>query len=370
MPDLRVINNEFVPLAHIAAASSVQWTPKLYEVGTFEIHTSLDIRGANQLQAGAIVFLNAQRVGIIETATVDEEKGDFPVVAKGKELKNICLRRVTVPSQLHDTQYYGYDRFPALTDPDAPAESVIKHYADAHMVNPEDASRKLSGLVIATDQLRGDAMRWSSRFEPLTTVYKSIGEQTGVGYTIGLDLDNELFVFDVIVGRDRTASSSHPVIFSPEFGNISGLKFSDDISNYYNTGYAGGAGEDEARLIQVVYEDDMALSGWNRSEVWLDCGSIDMVDELLYEGAYKLKDKARVRSLTGDVIQSGPFKYRDDWDLGDYVTIPFKRIGLVTDAQITEVKESYEKGKFSAVPTFGKRNKNILDEIRKIGVVR
>lgn len=370
MVDLRIIDTEFVPLAHIAAASSVQWTRKLWEVGTFEIHTTLGVRGADHLQDGAIVFLDADRVGYIDDFVADENKKDVPIIAKGKELKDICRWRSTEPGRIADTQYYGYDRYPALADPDAPAESVIKHYADAHMVNPENMSRRFTGLVIAPDLLRGPAMRWSSRFEPLSAVYKGIGEQTGVGFTVRLDLEHELFVFDAIVGRDHTAGSDYPVIFSPEFGNLSGLKYSDDISNYYNTGYCGGAGEDEGRLIQVVYEDDIPRAGWDRREIWLDCGSVDMVGDLLYEGRYKLKDKARVRSLTGDVIPSGSFKYQRDWDLGDYVTIPFKQLGLETDVQITEVKESYEKGKFSAVPTFGKRNRNILDEIRKTGVVR
>lgn len=370
MPILRVINTDFVPLAHIAASSSVQWTRKLYEVGTFEIHTFMHVKGADQLKPDSIVFLDPRRVGIVDYYDADETKRGVPIVAKGKELKEICRWRNTVPSQMEDTQYFGYDRFPALDQPDAAAESIIKHYADRHMVNPDDPNRAFPDLVIAEDILRGQTMRWQSRFEPLTSVFKAIGEITGMGYEVRLDIANEQFVFDVIVGADHTAASDHPVIFATSWGNVSGLKYSEDVSDWANTGYAGGAGESEGRLIQVVYEDDTPQTGWGRRETWLDCGSIEMVDDLLYEGKYKLKDKPRVRGLSGDVIPAGPFKYGEHWDLGDYVTLQSRVSGVEMDTQITEVRESYEKGNIDIKPTFGRRNKYFLDEIKQIGVVR
>ena len=74
MPVIRAINNEFVPLAHIAAASSIQWTRKHYEIGTFELHTIKNIKGADQLQTGAIVFLDARRAGIVDYYKADEGK--------------------------------------------------------------------------------------------------------------------------------------------------------------------------------------------------------------------------------------------------------------------------------------------------------
>jgi hypothetical protein len=370
MPIIRAIDSGFVPRAHIAAASSVQWTRKLYDVGTFEIHTAMHVKGAEQLLPGRIVFLDERHAGIIDYYDADEKKSGVPVTAKGKELKNLCFWRSTAPSQLEDTQFFGYDRFPALTDPDAPAESVIKHYADRHMVNPDDTVRGFPGLVIAEDQLRGPEMRWQSRFEPLTAVYKSIGELTGMGYEIRLDLENSQFVFDVIAGRDRTSASDSPVVFATAWGNVSGLKYSEDESGWANTGYAGGAGENEGRLIQVVYEDDIPRSGWDRRETWLDCGSVELVDDLLYEGKYKLRDKSRARGLSGDVIPAGPFRYGMHWDIGDYVTLKSRVSGVEMDTQITEVRLSYEKGKADIKPIFGKRPKNVLDEIRKIGVVR
>lgn len=370
MPDIRVIDKDFVFCALLDGCSSIQWTRKLWEVGTFEIHIDLHQEGAAELQPGRIVFLDERRTGIITYYEVQESRKGAEVVAKGSELKDLCRRRLTVPGQVEDTQYYGYDRYPALEAPDAAVESVIKHYVGRHMVSPDDPNRAFPRLVIALDQQRGDLMRWQSRFETLDVVFKEIGEMYGMGYEIQLDLGNGLFVFDVVPGEDHTAGSSSPVIFSSGWENVANVKYSEDESKWMNTGYAGGAGEDEARLIQTVFENDVITSGFGRSETWLDCGSIDLVDDLLYEGKYKLKDKTLIRALTGDVLPAGPFVYLRDWDLGDIVTVQSRAAGIELDTQITEVKESYEQGRADIKPTFGKRTKNVLDEIRQIGVVR
>ncbi len=370
MAVLRVMDTSFTPLAYIDNASSIQWTRKLWEVGTFEIHIDLNHRDANKLTPESIVFLDRRRAGIVDYYEVQENNNGTEVIAKGKELKCLCLLRLTVPGQLEDTQYFGYDRFPGVNEPDKPAESVIKHYVDRHMVSPDNTDRVFPRLTLADDRMRGQGLRWQSRFEPLSTVFKDIGELTGIGYEIRLDLENECFVFDVIEGNDNTAGGGSPVIFAPAWGNVSGIKYSEDINQWLNTGYAGGAGENEGRLIHTVYENDVTRTGFERRETWLDCGSVEMINDLLYEGKYKLKDKARIRGLTGDVVTAGPFTYQKDWELGDYVTIQSQKSGVELDVQITEVKEVYEKGKTDIKPTFGKRNKNALDEIRKIGVVR
>lgn len=371
MPVLRAMDLGFTPLAYIDSFTSIQWTRKLWEVGTFEIHCSLSREGAERLVDDTVVFIGENRAGIISSFSMEKSKNQQKIVAKGKELKDICRWRSTVPGRLEDTRYYGYDRFPATNEPAVPVESVIKHYADRHMVSPEDTNRALSNLVIATDRLRGDTTRWSSRFSKLTDLFSDIGKVYGVGYEIILDLANERFVFDTVHGDDHTAGSSCPVVFSTGWSNIATLQYGLDKSTYVNTAYLGGAGEDEGRLIQIIYEDDEPKTGYGRREMFIDCGSIDTIGDLKYEGKYKLQDYVVVRTLTGEVVPSGPYEYRTDWDLGDFVTLQSKEFGVELDVQITEVKEIYERGKIRAVPTFGKRHRNIIyDEIRKIGTVR
>lgn len=368
MADITVINKDFEFKASLDNCKSIKFSRSLYDISEFQINTSA--AAGRELLPGRIICLDSRRAGIIRTLGIDESKSGDEVIARGIELKGIVNQRRVVPDRIADSQFFGWDRYPGLNDPDVPAESVIKHYIDRHMVNPDDPNRKFPRLVIAADLGRGILMRWQSRWDPLDAVLKGIGEYSGIGYEIWLDFDNNQFVFDIISGRDKTSYSDSPVLFATGWGNTSKIQYAVDEKDWHNVGYAGGAGEDEGRLIQTVFEGDAIPSGFNRREDWLDCGNIENVDDLLYEGKYKLQDKKRRESLTGDIIPAGPFKYLQDWDIGDRVTVASEIAGVESDKQITGVDEGYEQGKTSIKPIFGVRKKTFIDEIRKTGVVK
>ena len=228
-PELRLMTPNFELLGVIDNYESMQWTRKLYEIGDVEIHINLYKNSAALLTPGMIVFMDEARAGIIENVSIEEAKAGVTVVAKGKQLKSLVSRRITVPDTKAEDQFFGYDRFPDATaqEADAPAESVIKHYAAAHLVNPEDKNRCIPQLLLSEDQSRGMDMRWQSRFEALSDVFKGIGEYSGMGYDITLDLAEKKFIFDVICGQNKTSVSEHtnPIVFSSVFGNISSSKY-------------------------------------------------------------------------------------------------------------------------------------------------
>jgi hypothetical protein len=359
----------------IDSYESLQWNRKLYEVGDVEMHISLGKPGAETLANGAIIFLDAKRAAQIVTVTRDEQKGGAAVSVKARELKGIVADRVSVPTAEDDAKHFGYDRFPVAdaTAGTAALEAVIKHYVDKHMVNPEQAYRKIPRLIIAPDQGRGEQARWSSRFENLDAVFKSIGESYGMGYEVTLDLENKRFVFDVIDNVDASAENPEaavPVTFASGFGNIASVKHTKDDNSYKNAVYAGGSGETENQFVLNVYEGDVTPSGFARKESFIDCGNIGAPEDLLFEARHKMKAHRRVETLTGTTVMNGPFQYMRDWDIGYRVTIASARLGVQASTYITEAKEVYERGKYTVTPTFGPRGKNILDEIRAQGVMR
>ncbi len=365
---LHVIEPDFTLAATIAGYTNFQMKRKLYEVGEIELHVPFGAFGAEELKPGRIVFLTPDKPGILTKIEINESKKGAEIAAYGVQLKGIVSRRVTVPDTDDEQLLFGYDRFPKPNELETAAENVFKHYADKHMVRPKDNNRKIPNLVIAPSQDRGKLLRWSSRFESLETVYKSLGEYAGMGYDIALDLETERMIFDVIPGVDHTASSNFPVIFSTAYHNMATTKYSADTKPIVNAAYAGGAGEGEARLIQTVFRENAA--GLERRESWLDCGNIELVEDLVYEANHKLENSVLTETLTGTITPTGPFVYGEDYDLGDSVTVQSRATGLEKDAQITEISESYEKGERKISLTFGKRQKNILDEIRKMEAVR
>ena len=365
---LYVIEPDFTLVAVIAEYTNFQLKRKLYEIGDIELHVPLDVFGAEELKPGRIVFITPDKPGILTKIEISESKKGVELVAYGMQLKGIVARRVTVPDTVDEQMLFGYDRFPMPDEPEVSAEDIFKHYAKKHMVAPIDENRKIPKLSIAPSQGRGVLTRWSSRFESLEAVYKSLGEYTEMGYDIFLDLEQERMIFDVITGVNHGAGSSSPVIFSTTYHNMATTKYSIDTKSFVNAAYAGGAGEAEARLIQTIFREN--ATGLERRESWLDCGNIELVEDLIYEANHKLEKSVLTETLTGTITPTGPFVYGEDYELGDIVTVQSKAIGLEKDAQITEISESYEKGERKVSVTFGKRQQNILDEIRKMEAVR
>lgn len=365
-PELHLIDKDFNYYAYIDTYTSFQRDTLAWELGKFQ----LAMPYSPDVLPGRILFTDARHASIIRKIVITEAKGGLKLVATGTELKGIVSQRITVPDVISDTQYFGYDRFPAKSDPDAPAESVIKHYIDNHLVNPADPKRVFPRLVIAPDLGRGLSMRWQSRFEVLDKTLKGIGDYSYMGYGIYLDLDNQQFVFDVLPGKDSTSDTgTNPVIFSLSMDSADKMEYSLDQSGS-NVGYTGGAGEDEDRLIQTVHKGDTMPEGFDRVESFIDGGSISDIDDLLYEGDYKLNQQNDAESLSGDVSNTGSFKYGADWDISDRVTILLERMGLQRDAQITGVKEAYSKTKTDIKAVIGQRKNNILDRVTKLEVVR
>ncbi|MGI6579943.1 MAG: siphovirus ReqiPepy6 Gp37-like family protein [Saccharofermentanales bacterium] len=370
-PNIRVLDKNFNLLATLDSYTSFQGERSLWEVGTCELHIGLRNQGANKLQAGVLISIDPHRVWEINNIKLTEDK-DLKLVASGKELKTILKQRLIVPDKKNDTQHFGFDRFPNPEDPDATAETIMKYYVNKHAVNPDDPKRKLPRLNIAVDRQRGLKTRWSERFKSIVDCFKDIGEFAGIGYEVYLDHKNKEFIFDVIPERIQTIGSDNPVVFSRDYNNIANLNYTLDTSEDVTVAYAGGYGTDEDRLIQLVArnEEDMNLSGYNRKESWIDVASSQTVDDLIYEAQHQLSKKEKKETLSSNAIPNVSFEYLKNWDIGSIVTVESRRLGFMQNKKITAVKEVYERNKVEITPTFGKRNLNILDEIRKTEVIR
>ena len=389
-PAIRVMGWDFTYKAYIDAYESLRFGRSLWEVGSFELCMQKDQRGAEALRPDNLVYLDRDRVGLIQSVEYREADGGVTVSAVGCELKGIAARRITVPDAEDDTAF-GWDAYPppekaenAAEEPGeeeespkepalAAAESVIKHYALAHMVGPKDGERRFDALRLADDRRHGMQMNARSRFEGLDELFARLGEQAGMGYCVQAVAADKpadgYYLFDVIAGRDRTVGSGSPVVFSTDWESLSDAVYTDDPSGLKNAAYAGGAGEDEKRFIQIVYPKDR-VSGLERHETFLDCGNEEDADALKKEALHQLGDAVHIKNLTGSVMDGGPFTYRQDWDLGDRVTVQSRRMGVECDMIITEVTENYEPGRAEISVGFDKRKKTLLDEIRKKKAVR
>lgn len=363
-PEIYILDNQLTLLGVMDLCTSLRISRSFWEIGTLEAHTSLGDPGRKYLVPGNLLWLDSKRCFVIDYVELTDDK-ESPLIIMGRQIKGILEDRLVVPDAVDDQNHFGWDRFPAPNEPDVEAETIFKYYAKKHASNSApDPKRRFPNLVIAPDEHRGMKTRWSDRFVPLSGMLDDLGVFTGMGWDVIADRKTSQLIFDVIPERDQTATSDAPVIFSPDFENVGSIKYELDTAKEATVGYLGGKGTDEERLIYALMKPETE-SGWKRKETFISCGSIANIDDLIFEGEYRMKKKTRTETLEADPVPTGSFEYMKDWDLGSIVTLRSKKLGRDINQKITEVEESWEASGYQCKPTFGMRSTTFLDEIRK-----
>lgn len=356
MKPVRIFTPNLEFLTEIDDYESLIFTRRWHEVGEFELRINRHKNGTDALQKGNLVMLGADRhkVGIIKHREIElseEGKASETWLIRGWTLQGVTKQRITVPPSGS-----AYD---SITDV---AETVMKHYIDAHIVNPTDTNRKIDILTIATDQGRGQSISWQSRFKLLDEELAKISKATGFGWNIYLDFDLLKWVFEVYEGRDLTSgqTTNPPVIFSPDFDALKTQHYAESDLSYRNYAYVGGQGEDIDRMIA----ETGTATGLDRIEVFIDARDLSTSTELQERGNQKLSELDTEKLLEAQILTEGPFAYEQDWDLGDIVTIQNKDWGVTMDARIIEVKEIYEPSGFRLEAIFGNSWPTLINRLK------
>jgi hypothetical protein len=184
--------------------------------------------------------------------------------------------------------------------------------------------------------------------EPLLKALEKLLSVDDYGHKITLD-GTEL-TYDVIVPVDRTDS----VQFSNKIFNLDEATRTQSSSNYKTFVYFEGT------TVTGTYGTD---TGLNRIEVFVKDSSTDNTTDRSKQelnGRYYKTD-----AIDGKIrIVGNPFKYKTDYDLGDYVTVIFDN--EIFEVQITEVTETYDNNGFRLDLTFGTPRRDFADMITDI----
>ena len=178
-PLITVIDRNFQLQAQIDIYTSLMLNRKWQSVGDFQLVLPATAHGADKLVEGNIIMLGADghRSGFIEGVSAAEDSKGVTLTVTGKTLQGLASQRITLPD--NDAYNYGYDNVPRLTstvtNPNSvAAETILKAYADRHLVNPTDSKRKIPDLTLADDLQRGTKTVWSSRLEKLSDVLQAV----------------------------------------------------------------------------------------------------------------------------------------------------------------------------------------------------
>lgn len=220
------------------------------------------------------------------------------------------------------------------------ASTIIRAYVDANAGPGAQASRQVPGLTLAADPVIGANVTGRARFNRLPEVLETLAiagavDGTELGYRVvsGFGLAKS---FEVYLPQDKRG----PARFSIALRNLKSLSW-ELVAPEATVMIGGGRGEETARdfviASNILEEDD-----WGRLEEFFDDRSAsdsDGLAELTQGNAARLDERAAVRTVEVEPVDTPRLRYGEHYGLGDLVTVDIYD-GIRLEAVIREVEIS------------------------------
>lgn len=354
-------------------AKSIIWHDVYYGVGDFEVYAPCTPESVSLLIVGNYVTrYGDDNIGIIEKVNITYSAQDGRmIIASGRFAKSLLDRRIIYTLSGHSVS-------PTILRGNV--EDAARKLVEQNAINCDfDTSRNIQELGLGIDagiaktivDASGAAADKQVTHDNLLEYTDSLLEEYGIGAKCVLN-DALKLAYTVYIGADRSADNSdgnEPVIFSQDFDNLISTTYSYDESLLKNTALIGGEGEGEARFHAIVKS---SASGAARREVFVDASSNSRTykdengdEQTLTDAEYNaqletvglqaISGLAITETFDGEVdLMSGSFRYRDDFSLGDIVTIQDLEIGLYINARILEVTEVEDDSGYMISIVYGK----------------
>lgn len=348
---VKVYGTDLMRKGVIDVYRSLIWTRKYKEAGTVELHAALTERNLELLQKENILTMTGTvESAIIEGVSVDDFSNE--ITATGRMLSSVLSRRgIKTVVNVSNATY----------------EDVMRRLVDIAAINSDNP---LYRLTLGEKKELGELVTLQVSYKDLYTYLTKLSACSNLGFRVCGDYKEKRFIFEVYEGKNHSKNQkgNKRVIFSEIYRNINKATFTTNSQNYKTHAVVFGDGEGVDRtIIEATIEPDAA--GWQRREVMVDARDIsrdNLTDEqymeaLMQRGKEKLAEYGIVECLEAVTLPNMNFTYKEDYDLGDIVTVNKKAWGITMDKRITEIQEIYENGGLSIVPTFGNPLPDIVD---------
>lgn len=307
---LRIYNPDFTVKTTLTKLSSLQWTNKFYDVGSFELHTTEDVASVNDL------------IGF---------------TANGKIHGGIIMQIVKTASDIAIT---GFDfkglmnfRYVQGATVTGTPEGIIKTMLTDTL---KTSNRNIPALTVEADSGIGPEIEYTYDKDFVADILNKFTTAEEIG--IAFDFDGIGITARTIKGTDK----HDVIIFGRKFRNVDDIEYKNDIFNTYNVIYY----PDETETL-IEYG---TASGILRREGYTD-----------KEAEKYAAEKAEIESL--ELTANSNYVFNLDYTLGDYVSVIYN--GIMQTKQITEVEEVFEHGRSLTIPTLGNVKQNPLKKLLK-----
>lgn len=353
-------------IGNIDTAKSIIWKSVYYGVGEFEIYVPATSNLIDILKDGNYItrYDDKYECGIIEHIEIAENSQDGRmIVASGRMVKSILDRRIIVNRTLVGSglNYYWQCQPTILS---GKVEEAVRKVVSENAIDPltynGSENRKISELVLGnlkgyteTIVTKDSESAESSAdkqvtYQNLLKYSDSVLEEYELGAMVSLDRSALKFIYNIYKGEDRTRDSTtnNPVIFSQEFDNLKSFHYTIDSQSSKTSALIGGEGEGIERKCAVVYD---WISGIDRREVFIDASSITQEEgssdeeyrkQLETQGYQNIAQMKKVETFDGELdLTNSNLVYREDYYLGDKITIEDKALNIYINARILAVME-------------------------------
>lgn len=382
--EIRVFDKTIEPLGAIDEISCLLWRTRYFDVGTFNLLAPITENNSKLLKRGNII---TKHDGRREVTTEDggvwrraaqityvhitkDENGLEQLEAQGYMLSRWLSKRCIVPQI-------------AKTDTN---QALINLMVEKNCGSQAGSRRKFEQFVtLPQERIPGTQVEYANvAYADLGAEVKGRAQAGKLGYDILINEREKLYGFYLYKGKELTAKNTEgntPCIFSRDFDNVDEQEYTDSIENCKNFIYVQGAAEDN-ETPPVVTVDGAGASGLELEEVF--CEATDIARKyqegereiviplstylamLRTRGNAELENYGEAVSFVSTISTNSNLKYKTDFDLGDRITCKEVKWGIQIDARITEVLETYQKGKEAIEATFGDSLPTLLEQIKKV----
>lgn len=357
---IRILDTNLRFVDYIRKYTFNQYSVKFRGIGTFSINVRLVSENLYLLDKTKQFFVlfdgkTDRQFGIIEKAEKSSDsENEQIIVISGRMSLAILDKRVVYRTIKFRGQTYEF----------------VKGVIEDNLIHSDDAKRNMNINLELSDQMTmkqectvinkqvTGGYLWDV-IEPILEV-DSLGIKfVPVVNTVDDDFRPNISEWDmtIIKGTDRRKGNTQgnvPVIFSQSVSNIKQTEYRTDAAQYRNYVYIAGEGEAGERKWfekEINTADSKGLTGWNRTELWIDARDIqsedaegNVISDDEYEGLIndRINEKAEeatvIESYDSTIVQENKlYEYGKDYFLGDFVTVIDKELNITIDVQITEV---------------------------------
>jgi hypothetical protein len=369
--DIFVYDTNMNILGVIDNFQSFIWTRRYWECGEMKLFAPYTENHIKLLQQGNMIMKSGgHEVAQIAYINIKQDiQGKDQIEVQGKFIASWLKRRIVVK--------------PVVVS--ATTQTIINRLVSENITAASVVARRIPNLAIETVAgVGGGVIQYANEDQvDVLTAVENAAMAAKLGFMVRTDPTTGQHYFRVYKGRDLTyqnTAGNPPCVFSQEFDNVLEHEYTSSTENLRTYAYVRGekvnnvppknaevgTGTGLDRLELFVDGSDIQQSSENAAGNTVTMTDTQYINALKQRANEELEYHTESLSFSSVINPESNLKYMVDFDLGDRVTCRDRRWGVTIDVRITEVIETFEKGKNGDLEvTFGEGLPTRLDRILK-----